>query len=155
LTKRLQIPSSPVKEEAFELFLTPFERAFFNRANVRLKVGGGLYYAYNTLTVKGFLDIPALETLGKERVNSFSNDSTTHSAGLNITLGFNYQAEWLDLTVNGGMVPIFYMSARQDMKVTPLMDPHNANCSQATFGVLFLRGHCRYAVQVRDPRAVI
>jgi hypothetical protein len=111
LSPKVLQDGSPVKEETFELFLTPFERAFFNRANVRLKVGGRLYYAYNTLTAKGFLDIPTLETLGKERVNSFSNDSTTHSAGLNITLGFNYQAEWLDLTVNDGMVPIFYLSA--------------------------------------------
>ncbi|MDR1030958.1 MAG: hypothetical protein LBL76_08830 [Treponema sp.] len=78
--------------------------------------------------------MPALEALGKERVNSFSNDFTTHSVGPTITLGFNYQSEWFSAVVNGGVVPIFYLRAHQDIKITPLMDPHSADYSQETSG---------------------
>jgi hypothetical protein len=123
-----------IEDQTFALFLTPFEFAFFNQPSVQLKVGGGLYYEYYTRVEKGFFDIPALETLGKERVNSFSNDFKTHGAGPTITLGFNYQAEWFSAAVNGGVVPIFYLNARQDMSITPLMNPHNADYSQETTG---------------------
>jgi hypothetical protein len=123
-----------IEDQTIALFLTPFEFAFFNRPRVQLKVGGGLYYEYYTRAEKGFFDMPALETLGKERVNSFSNDFKTHSVGPNITLGFNYQTEWFSAAVNGGVVPVFYLSAHQDMKITPLIIPHNADYSQETAG---------------------
>jgi hypothetical protein len=125
-----------IEDQTLALFLTPFEFAFFNEPSVQLKIGGGLYYEYYTRAEKGFFNMPDLELppIGKERVNSFSNDFKTHSVGPTITLGFNYQAEWFSMTANGGVVPIFYMSARQDMRITPLMDPHAADYSQETAG---------------------
>lgn len=126
------------ESSAFEVFLTPFEYAFLNKERIQLKVGGGVYYEYYTLTEKGFFDMPVLETLDKERVNSFSNDLTRHNIGPNIALGFNYQSEWFTLTINAGAVPIFYLNARQDMGITPLMDPHNADYSQDTSGGPYL-----------------
>ncbi|MDR1219255.1 MAG: hypothetical protein LBK73_06540 [Treponema sp.] len=122
-----------VEDQTFALFLTPLEFALFNRPSVQLKVGGGLYYEYHTLAEKGFFNSPKLEEQGKEPVNSFSNDFKTHSVGPTITLGFNYQTEWFSAAVNGGVVPIFYLSVRQNMKITPLMGPP-ADYSQETAG---------------------
>jgi hypothetical protein len=134
------VPDSLIASESsvFELFLTPFEYAFLNAESVQLKVGGGVYYEYDTLTEKGFFSMPALETLGKERVNSFSNDLTRHIVGPNIALGFSCQSEWINLTVNAGAVPVFYLTARQNMGIAPLMDPHNADYSQDTSGSPYL-----------------
>ncbi|MDR0786116.1 MAG: hypothetical protein LBE74_09615 [Treponema sp.] len=123
-----------VDDQTFALFLTPFEYAFLNSPSVQLKVGGGLYYEYYTLTEKGFFSMPALESLGKERVNSFSNDFTMHSAGPNITLGFSWRSELFSVAVDAGAVPVFYLNARQDMKITPLMDPNGTDYSQETSG---------------------
>jgi hypothetical protein len=126
------------ESSAFEVFLTPFEYAFINKGGVQLKVGGGLYYEYYTLAERGFFDMPILEALGKERVNSFSNNLTRHNIGPNIALGFSYQGERLNLTVNAGAVPIFYLNARQETMIAPLMDPHSADYSQDTSGSPYL-----------------
>jgi hypothetical protein len=123
-----------IDDQTLAFFLTPFEYTFFNSPSVQLKVGGGVYYEYYTLTEKGFFNMPALESLGKERVNSFSYDRSTHSVGPNVTLGFSWRTERFGLTVEGGVTPIFYLNASQAMSIAPLMDPDRAEYSQTTYG---------------------
>jgi hypothetical protein len=127
-----------IEDETFELFLMPFEYALLDSPSIQLKAGGGLYYAYNTRTEKGFFNMPALEDRGRERVNSFDNDFAMHNIGPNIALGFSVWVEWFALALNGGIVPVFYLNALQNMSITPLMDPHDLDYSQETFGSPYL-----------------
>ncbi|MDR0411239.1 MAG: hypothetical protein LBH75_04610 [Treponema sp.] len=60
--------------------------------------------------------------------------SSTGSIRLRFSNGFSFQSEWITLAVNAGVVPIFYLHARQDMSIAPLMDPHSAKYAQDTFG---------------------
>jgi hypothetical protein len=123
-----------VEENNFEIFLMPFEYFFVKKQRIKIQAGMGVYYAYNTLAEKGYFNMPVLETLGKEKINSFSNDFTMHVLGPNLETGFSYRGGWFDLSVRGGVVPVFYLGARQKMEITPLMEPDYADYSQNTAG---------------------
>jgi hypothetical protein len=82
--------------------------------------------------------MPSLQNLGKERVNSFTNDFTMHIVGPDLELGFAWRSAYVNLSANAGIVPIFYLSARQKTGIVPLMDPHYADHSQQTSGSPYL-----------------
>jgi hypothetical protein len=121
-------------ENIFEVFLLPLNYFLIKKQNIELYAGAGIYYDYDALTEKGYFNIPVLEALGKEKVNSFSNDFSTHILGPNIETGFNYSAAWFNLSVNSGIVPVFLLYSRQKMRIVPLMEPDFADYSQTTWG---------------------
>lgn len=121
-------------ENNFEVFLMPFEYFFVKKQRIRIRAGLGLYYSYVTLAEKGYFNMPVLETLGKEKVNSFSNDFTMHVLGPILETGFSYREGWFNISVRGGIVPVFYLNTRQKMGIVPLMEPDYTDYSQNTSG---------------------
>jgi hypothetical protein len=127
-----------LSENNFEIFLLPFEHAFIRSRTAELSAGVGIYYNYNKLTEKGYFNMPALETAGRERVNSYSNDFSMHSFGPVVDIGFFTKAAFLEISGNAGIVPIFWFFAKQKMGITPLLDPHYADFSQQNYGSPYL-----------------
>jgi hypothetical protein len=123
-----------INDNVFEAFLTPIEYFFIRNTVSELWVGAGIYYNYQSKYEFGYFNIPELELLGKEKVNSFSNDFSMHILGPDIKIGFNYRKNWFNLSAYGGIVPIFYLSSRQKMTIVPLLEPDYANFSQQTNG---------------------
>jgi hypothetical protein len=93
-----------------------------------------VYYNYETLAEKGYFNMPVLETWGKEKVNSFSNSFSMHLLGPAVETGFLRRAGRIELSVHGGLVPVFYLNTRQDMKIVPLLEPGHRDFSQDTWG---------------------
>jgi hypothetical protein len=129
-----------MSKNAFTLFLMPLEYFFVKNTNARFHAGLGAYYQYETLSEKGYFNMPALEALGKEKVNSFSNDFSTHTLGPNIEAGFAYKTAWLDVSVRAGVVPVFWLYTNQQMRIDPLMEPNYADYSKNTWGSPFVYG---------------
>ena len=121
-------------EKNIDVFLLPLERFFLKTQTTRLKVGIGIYYNYNTLIEKGYFNMPLLETLGKERVNSYTNDFSMHTLGLLFDAGFANYTKYLEISGNAGIVPFFYFFSKQKMGMIPLLDPYFAEYSQNNFG---------------------
>jgi hypothetical protein len=139
-----------VNENLFEIFFLPAEYFLYQRPNSRLWLGAGAYYEYDKLNEKGFFNMPALENMGRERVNSYTNDFSMHLIGPLIDLGFRhkvdfFETDWLnigalgvDLTLSGGIVPVFFLTSSQKMSMVPLLDPHYAQYNQTTAGSPYL-----------------
>jgi hypothetical protein len=135
-----------MNENLFEVFFLPAEFSFISTPNSRLWLGAGVYYEYDKLNEKGFFNMPELETLNppRERVNSYTNDFSLHLIGPLIDLGFRhkvdfFETDWLgtlgiDLTLSGGIVPVFFLASSQNMGMVPLLDPHYAEYDQTTAG---------------------
>jgi hypothetical protein len=123
-----------VNESIFEVFFLPVTYTFLNMENITIHAGGGTYYEYGNLTEKGFFNMPALENLGKERVNSYTNDFSMHVVGPLIDAGVRYRAAWFRAALSAGIVPVFFLGASQKMGMVPLLDPHYADYSQSTAG---------------------
>ncbi|MCL2155773.1 MAG: hypothetical protein FWH53_08935, partial [Leptospirales bacterium] len=123
-------------EKNYEIFLLPFERIFLKNQTSELKAGPGIYYNYNTLTEKGFFNMPELEKLTppKEPVNSFSNDFSMHTFGPVFDVSFINRVKYFEIYSNAGIVPIFYFTAKQKMGMVPLLDPNYAKYSQKKSG---------------------
>ncbi|MDR1251360.1 MAG: hypothetical protein LBK62_04245 [Treponema sp.] len=130
------IPDSlnAIEERDLEVFFLPIEYFPVRNASMKFQAGAGVYYVCNKLTEKGFFNMPILESQGKERVNSFSNDFSMHVVGPDVEMGFMYQTGRINVTVHGGIVPIFLLHARQKMSIVPLLDPNHAEYSQNTWG---------------------
>jgi hypothetical protein len=131
------IPDSlnAIDKSNFEVFLMPFRYFIIKRPHIKFMAGAGIYYGHNKLNEKGYFNMPSLENLGKERVNSFSNDFLRHTIGPDIVLGFEFLIDWFDISVHGGIVPIFYLYAYQKMGIIPLLEPNYADYSQNTWGI--------------------
>jgi hypothetical protein len=127
-------------KNAFALFFAPLEYFFVKDPNTQFHAGAGAYYQYETLSEKGYFNMPALEALGKEKINSFSNDFSTHALGPNIEAGFTRKTAWLDVSVRGGVVPVFWLHTDQKMRIDPLMEPNYADYSKNTWGSPFVYG---------------
>jgi hypothetical protein len=121
-------------EKIFEVFLMPFEYFFAKKQNMQFNMGAGIYYDYDTLIEKGYFNMPILETLGKEKVNSFSNDFSMHVLGPDIEAGFNRSVNWLNFSIHAGIVPVFWLHSQQKMGIVPLMEPDFADYSQNVWG---------------------
>jgi len=127
-----------VNEKNIEIFLLPFEYFFIKSRTEELSAGVGVYYNYNKLTEKGYFNMPMLETIGKERVNSYSNDFSMHSFGPVFDIGFFSQVAFFEISGNAGIVPVFGFFAKQKTGIVPLLDPHNADFSQVKSGSPYL-----------------
>jgi hypothetical protein len=135
-----------VDENIFEIFFLPAEYSFIRTPKVRLWIGGGAYYEYDKLNEKGFFNMPELEAIGRERVNAYTNSFSMHVVGPLIDLGFrflvklfevdrfNIGALGFDVTLSGGVVPVFFLASSQEMGMVPLLDPHDAEYDQTTTG---------------------
>jgi hypothetical protein len=123
-----------VTERIFEVFLLPVQYSLFSTERYTLYLGGGAYYEYDALNEKGFFNMPALESLGKERVNSYTNDFSMHVFGPLLEGGFRYTGEWSTVALTGGIVPVFLLGSSQKMEMVPLLDPHYADYAQTTGG---------------------
>ena len=121
-------------EKNYELFLFPVELTFLRSSVTELKASAGIYYNYNILTEKGFFNMPSLEVLGKERVNSFTNDFSMHTLGPCIEIAYSNRAEYFELSSRAGIVPVFYFWSKQKMGMVPLLDPLYAEYTQDNFG---------------------
>jgi hypothetical protein len=127
-------------KNAFTVYLVPLEFFFIKSQRTRLHAGAGLYYHYETLSENGYFNMPALEQIGKEKVNSFSNDFSTHTLGPGIEAGFAHSMSWLDLSVRAGVIPAFWLHTNQNMRIVPLMEPDYADYSQDTWGSPYVYG---------------
>jgi hypothetical protein len=123
-----------IDESIFEVFLLPFEYFFLKKPQAKFWIGTGGYYNYRALNEKGYFNMPGLEALNKEKVNSYANDFSMHVVGPDIETGFTYHAAWLNVSVHAGIVPVFYLIASQKMTITPLMEPGHADYAQQTSG---------------------
>jgi hypothetical protein len=123
-----------IDEKSFEISLMPYEYYFVKTPRTKFQAGLGIYYRYEALDEKGYFNMPALEALGKEKVNSFSNDFSMHTLGPGIEAGFVHRADRLDLSVRGGVVPFYLLKTRQKMGIVPLMEPNYADFSRDTWG---------------------
>jgi hypothetical protein len=123
-----------IDESSFEIFLTPLNYYFLKEYYTEFRIGAGLYYDYATLKEKGYFNMPSLELLGKEKVNSFTNDFSMHVLGPNFELGFAYRKNILNLSAHTGITPIFYLRTGQDMGIVPLMEPNHANFNHDSWG---------------------
>ncbi|MDR2418975.1 MAG: hypothetical protein LBD79_07965 [Treponema sp.] len=123
-----------VNEHIFEAFFLPLEYSFVKSSGARLWAGAGVYYEYDKLTEKGFFNMPELEDLGRERVNAYNNDFAMHIIGPLIDAGVDFNTNWLNTTLSAGIVPVFFLTAVQEMRIVPLLEPHHANYTQHTWG---------------------
>jgi len=123
-----------LSEKSYEFFLLPFEVIFLKNTIANLQAGAGIYYNYNKLSEKGYFNMPTLENLGKERVNSYTNEFSMHTLGPVLEAGFSGKAEYFGISGNVGIVPFFYFHTDQKMGMIPLLDPHYADNSQDNVG---------------------
>ncbi|MDR1902516.1 MAG: hypothetical protein LBQ88_09585 [Treponema sp.] len=124
-----------VNESIFEVFFLPAQYSFVKTPAMRLWAGGGLYYEYNRLEEKGFFNMPILEQLNppKERVNSYTSESSMHIFGPLLDAGGVYNAEWFSLTFSAGIAPVFFLQSARKMDIVPLI-AQGAEYDQSTWG---------------------
>jgi hypothetical protein len=122
-----------INERIIEFFLLPAKYKLFDAPSFSFYLGAGAYYEFDKLNEKGFFNMPALENLGKERVNSYSNDFSMHVAGPLVEIGFDYRTVYFSTSISGGVVPIFFLTSSQKMSIEPLL-PNYADFSQDTAG---------------------
>jgi hypothetical protein len=129
-----------MSKNAFAVFLMPLEYFFVKKPDTRFHAGAGAYYQHETLSEKGYFNMPALEARGKEKINSFSNDFSTHALGPNIEAGLAHKTAWLGVSVRGGVVPVFWLHTDRTMRIAPLMEPNYADYSKNTWGSPYAYG---------------
>ena len=122
-----------MNETIFEMFFLPFQYRFTKNNNLRLWLGAGFYYEYQKSDEKGFIDMPILESVGQERVNSIKDDFSLHLFGPLLDAEFNFSSEWFNISFSGGIVPIFLLTAKEKYSMFPLI-PKPVDHSQKTFG---------------------
>ncbi|MHC6202626.1 hypothetical protein ACYULU_05460 [Breznakiellaceae bacterium SP9] len=125
-----------VHENIFEVFFLPAEYYFIRTPKTKLWIGAGGYYEYDKLKEKGFFNMPALENLTppRERVNSYTNDFSMHLAGPLLDFGIAHAVDLFNISLSGGIVPVFFLTSYQKMSVVPLLDPGYAEYEQNTWG---------------------
>jgi hypothetical protein len=130
-----------VTERIFEVFFLPVQYSLLAAERYTLYLGGGAYYEYDALTEKGFFNMPALENLGKERVNAYTNNFSMHVFGPLLESGVTYAGEWFTIALTGGIVPIFLLGSSQKTEIVPLLDPQYADYAQTTGGSPYFYVH--------------
>jgi hypothetical protein len=125
-----------VDEKLLGVLLLPIEYYFYKTDADNLWIGGGFYYENDKLSEKGFFNMPSLESLNppRERVNSYTNDFFMHLFGPLVEVGINYNARWFGIGFSGGIIPLFYLIAKQTTSIVPLLYPYNTEHTQNTFG---------------------
>jgi hypothetical protein len=110
-----------VNEKIFEIFLLPMEYRFLINPEINGQIGLGIYYEYDKLVEKGYFDMP---DWGEERINSYTNDFSMHIIGPILDTRFIYRGWWFNLTIAGGIVPVFYVGAHQKIGIVPLVQDY-------------------------------
>jgi hypothetical protein len=57
-----------------------------------------------------------------------------HLFGPLIEAGINYNARWFGIGFSGGIIPFFYLTAKQTTSIVPLLYPHRMEHTQNAFG---------------------
>jgi hypothetical protein len=145
-----------VKQETIEVFLLPLEYDFLqSSASGRIWLGIGGYYYDEALNEKGFFNMPELEYLGAERVNSYTNNFSLRVLGPVLKAGFVFRgSEWFRGFLSGGAVPVFATWAKQDVTIVPLLDPGRADYSQNHWGSPYLYGDLSAIISLPDFKAL-
>jgi hypothetical protein len=125
-----------IKEDKWEFFLFPIKYYFFKKPQLQMWTGIGINYQYSKLNEKGFFNMPVLEQLTppRERVNSYTNDFSMHTIGPLADFNILYRSNLFNITLSGGIVPIFFLASSQNTRITPLLDPNHVDYKQNTWG---------------------
>jgi hypothetical protein len=124
------------EESSLDVSLLPVKFYLLRNEDTGLELyaGPGIYYKYQAKNQEGYFNMEALEKIGKEKVNSFTNDFSLHLLGPEAELGLHVRGEWADISIRGGIVPIFFLAAAQQMDITPLMESVIYDHSRQTVG---------------------
>jgi hypothetical protein len=118
----------------WQVFLFPFDY-YFQAGPFNTWLGAGIYYNYTALAEKGFFNMPTLEILHHERVNSYTNDFSMKVMGPILDGGIRYPiADWLNTSLSVTLIPIFWLWTDQHTAIVPLMDPLALDFSQSSTG---------------------
>jgi hypothetical protein len=120
-----------INEKILDVFLLPMQYYFFRKPEHELWLAGGIYYKWDRLDEKGHFYMPELET---DPVNSFNNELSMHLTGPLADFGYSFRKKLFDITLYGGIVPVFFLHSDQHMSMVPLLKPHGADNSQNVFG---------------------
>jgi len=141
-----------VKQKIYEVFLLPFEYVPVKSPSSKVWLGAGGYYYNEALREKGFFNMPELEYLGKERVNSYNNNFSLQTFGPVLDAGYSFRgSEWFKTSLSVGVVPVFLTWAKQKVSIVPLLDPDHADYSQNHWGSPYVYWELNGAVSL--PRA--
>jgi WD40 repeat protein len=121
----------------FETFLLPFRYHFFNNSTLSFNAAAGLYYDYNALDQHGYFNMP---DLGDDSLNMYRNDFSMHLLGPLAEAGLRLRTRPVDLQLNLGIVPIFYLRRDQSMQMKPYMGTGFFDHSQDTSGSPYFYG---------------
>jgi hypothetical protein len=124
-------------EQTFELFLLPFRYNFFSGSILSLNAAAGVYYEYNTLEQHGYFNMPAL---GPESLNIYRNDFSMHIFGPLVEAGLRFRKEPVEIRLDAGIAPIFYLRRDQSMQMKPYMGAEFFDYSQDTGGSPYFYG---------------
>jgi hypothetical protein len=125
-------------EETWEFFLLPFRYHPVNNDWFKFNLAGGVYYEYNKLNQNGFFNMPVL---GSDVVNTYLNNFSMHIWGPLLETGLKFRFDKIvDLRVNAGIVPVFFLRRNQAMKINPYMGTDFFEYSQDTRGSPYVFG---------------
>jgi hypothetical protein len=122
-------------ETSFETFLLPFRYHFFDKSTLSFTAAAGLYYHYNTLDQHGYFNMPGLGG-----VNIYRNDFSMHITGPLAETGLRLRTGPVNITLNAGIVPVFYLHRDQSMLMKPYMGAGFFDHSQDTSGSPYVYG---------------
>lgn len=141
-----------VKQKIYEVFLLPFVYTPVKTPSVKLLSGVGAYYYNEKLNEKGFFNMPELEALGKERVNSYENEFTLQTLGPLLDIRFSFLgSKWFKPSLSAGAVPVFKTWAEQQVSIVPLLDPNRADYSQNHWGSPYLYADLSVVIYLPKP----
>jgi hypothetical protein len=124
-------------ELMLEIFLLPFRYHFFNDSILSFNVAAGAYYEYNTVKQHGYFNMPAL---APDSLNTYRNDFSMHVLGPLAETGLRIRLNLMNITLNLGIVPIFYLRRDQSLQMNPYMGPDYFDHSQNTSGSPYVFG---------------
>jgi len=120
-------------QEAYEVFLLPFNYHFFRTEYFSFSLGAGVYYNFNKTHEKGYLNDSTLYyPAGPDNYNLFKYDFSGHAIGpmadavLNLRWGIFYGS------FSAGIVPFFYFNQKQTLVLSPLMTPDSFTVSSGS-----------------------
>jgi WD40 repeat protein len=123
-------------EIIFETFLLPYRRYFFAGSLLSLNAAAGVYYEYNKLDVEGYFN----HSNASVGLNMYRNDFSMHILGPLVEAGLRFRTRPVEIELNAGIVPIFYLRRDQSIQIRPFMGPDFFDHSQNTSGSPYFYG---------------
>jgi hypothetical protein len=138
-------------EKTYEVFLLPFRYIFSYNSLLSLNAAAGAYYEHNALEQRGYFNHP---DLAPDSLNMYNNEFSMSVLGpllegglrfqtpvKDIDLGrLSFQARIADITLDAGIVPLFYLRRDQSTRMAPFMGNAYFNHSQDTSGSPYFYG---------------